>query len=206
MGYTHYWRRVEHLNKQAFAAAVDEIRQIADHVKTLGVKVCGPTGSGKPEFSEFTIAFNGCAKCGHRYRNIGKPWPAEDAEGVMGVDDPVDHEQPPAFAGPFLKTRACGGSCAQEEFVVDRDWLHADWHQTESGMYPQQCETRYKPFDLLVTASLLRLKENLGEEIVVSSDGDEKAFQDAKRICRQLFGWPSHFELEPRSPVLTTAE
>jgi hypothetical protein len=203
MGYSHYWRRAEHLNKQGFAKAVEEIKLVIERVREIGVTICGPTGSGKAELSEFTVAFNGCTKCGHRFRDIGKPWPTADAEGVMEVDDPIARDAEPAFAGAYVKTRTCGGNCAQEEFVVDRDWLHADWHRTDRGMYPQQCETRFKPYDLVVTAALLRLKENLGEEIVISSDGDEKAFQDAKRLCRQLFGWPSRFELESRSPAFS---
>jgi hypothetical protein len=56
---------------------------------------------------------------------------------------------------------------------------------------------QFKPYDLAVTAALIRLKEHLADEIFINSDGHEKAFEDAKRFCRELFGWPRHFQVEP---------
>jgi hypothetical protein len=48
----------------------------------------------------------------------------------------------------------------------------------------------------VVTAALMRLKERLGDAIRIYSDGDNHAFEDAKILCRELFGWPERFELE----------
>lgn len=163
----------------------------------MGIRIAGPTGEGSPELTASTIAFNGSADCGHRYRDLGKPWPAKDAEGIDTGDNPIA-DGDPYFSGPHITTRTCGGNCAQEPFVIDRKWIMREWDRPEDGGFFSSCETRFKPYDLPVTASLIRLKENLGDEIKISTDWPESGFEDAKRFCRELFGWSSRFELEPQ--------
>lgn len=202
-GYTHFWRRTEHLNRARFAEAAQDVRRILDRTILEGMKLAGPTGEGQPEVDDRSIAFNGLSRCDHLYRNLGEPWPAAEAEGFMAQEeDPIEPGEP-YYSGPYLKMRACGGKCSEEPFVVDRDWLTAAWHRPEKGgFFSARCATLYKPYDLVVTAALIRLKEHLKDEIVISSDGDEKAFHDAKRLCRQLFGWHTAFELESKEPSL----
>jgi hypothetical protein len=103
----------------------------------------------------------------------------------------------PWFSGALLETRVCNGDCSGAPFVVDRRFLIREWDQLDKGKYFSHCETGYKPYDLAVTAVLVRLKENLGDELQVSSDGKERGFDDAKRVCRTLFGFAKKFELEP---------
>lgn len=199
MGYTHYWRRAPELSREPFVLALEDIRKIIEKVKEIGLQVGGPTGAGAPELSDYVIAFNGRKDCGHRYMDLGKPWPSKTAEGVELTNQPVSG---PWFSGAMLETRVCGGCCAADPFVVDRKFILRSWDQLEAGRYFCYCETGYKPYDLVVTAALIRLKERLGDEIVISSDGLERGFEDAKKLCRELFGWPVRFALEAEESEL----
>jgi hypothetical protein len=197
MGYKHYWRRNPELSREGFAKALEEIKTIVSKASDMGIRLAGPTGRGTPEISDYTIAFNGKANCGHRYRDLGTPWPSPTAEGIEGLDNPIS-EGEPYGSGPYLEARTCGGNCAGQEFLVDRKFMMREWDRDEHGGYFCRCETNFKPYDLVVTASLIRLKENLGDEIRISTDGHERGFEDAKRFCRELFGWAGNFELEPQ--------
>jgi hypothetical protein len=195
MPYTHMWRRAPELTRAGFEKAVEDVKIILERSSELGVRISGPTGYGKPEVTGRTIAFNGVRDCGHRYFDYGEPWPTATAEGVQNDNAVADS---PYWSGEYLHTRVChGGSCAQGPFVVDRVFLAKHWTVLEKGGYFCKCETQFKPYDLVVTAALVRLKERLPDEIFLSSDGQEAGFEDAKRLCRELFGWPRHFELEP---------
>lgn len=195
-GYSHQWRRAPELDKSGFSKAVEDVKIILEKAVELGITIAGPTGHGKPEVTGSTIAFNGDAECGHRYFDYGEPWPTDTAEGVRN-DCPVADD--PYWSGEYLTTRVChGGSCAQRPFIIDRVYMTRHWTRRDEKGYFCKCETQYKPYDLIVTAVLIRLKEHLSDEIFIDSDGHEKAFEDAKRLCRELFGWPHHFELDPR--------
>lgn len=194
MGYAHYWRRSPDLTPAHFAKAMEDIQAILAAVAERHVQIAGPTGYGKPELSETIIAFNGARDCGHRYRDLGSPWPSPTSAGVEATTKPVVG---PWFSGALLETRVCGGNCSAAPFFVDRKFQTREWDQLEHGRYFQHCITDFKPYDLAVTASLIRLKERLGDDFVVTSDGREKGFEDAKLLCRELFGWNQRFALEP---------
>ncbi len=196
MPYAHMWRRAPELSRDGFRKAAEDIKLIIERATDMGLRIAGPTGHGKPELSENTVAFNGDRECKHRYFDFGEPWPTDTAEGVSN-DNAVAPE--PYWSGEYLTTRHChGGSCAQGPFVIDRIFMSRHWTRREEKGYFCKCETQFKPYDLIVTAALIRLKENLADEIFLNSDGHEQAFEDAKRLCRELFGWPRHFELEPQ--------
>jgi len=201
MPYTHMWRRAPELNKSGFAKLVDDVKLIFERAAEMGIKICGPTGYGNPEVSGGTIAFNGSKECGHRFYDFGEPWPTDNAEGVF-KDEAVAEN--PYWSGEHLNTRMChGGSCAQGSFVIDRVFMEKHWTPLEKGGYFCKCETQFKPYDLVVTAVLIRLKEHLSDEVFVSSDGQERAFEDAKRFCRELFGWTRYFQVEsPESELV----
>jgi hypothetical protein len=199
VNYAHYWRRSPELDRAAFTNAVEDTKLIFAKAKELGIHLAGPIGQGHPDATDFAIAFNGSKECGHRYMDLGKPWPSKTAEGVEATPTPISG---PWFSGAMLETRVCGGCCAGGSFIVDRNFLVRPWDQLEQGRYFSYCETDFKPYDLIVTAILIRLKERLGDQIVISSDGLERGFEDAKKLCRELFGWASRFELEPQESAL----
>lgn len=199
MAYAHYWSRVLEFDREAFARAVEDIRLIVARLQDMGLRVAGPGGKGKPQLGGETIAFNGAAACGHRYRDLGEPWPADGAFGVEEKEPPYDAQAEPYIGGgggPMLFTRVCGGSCAGAAFVMDRKYMVRDWERPTDDRYDCSCDTHYKPYDLLVTAVIVRLKEHLGDAIQISSEDPEHGFEDAKRLCRELFGFASRFEVE----------
>lgn len=203
MAYAHYWERVAEFDRDSFVKAVEDIRLIISRAVDMGLRVAGPTGAGVPELSKQTIAFNGSSECGHRYRDLGKPFAASDATGVEEKEPPYDAESDPWFSGPYLETRVCNGNCAAEPFVVDRKYLVRNWERkNDTGTYSCDVETHFKPYDLIVTAALIRLKERLGDAIVVSSENPENGFEDAKRLCRELFGWAARWELKSSEPAI----
>jgi len=204
MAYAHYWNRTLELDRSAFEKFVDDMRTIIAKAEEMGIFLAGPLGKGKPQVGPETVAFNGSATCGHSYRDLGKPFAGINAKGIEEVEPPYDPKAEPYISGPYLETRSCGGSCAGEPFVVDRRYIARDWERTEEpGRYACSCMTHFKPYDLIVTAALVRLKERLRDAIQISSENPEHGFEDAKRFCRDLFGWASYFEVkEPRVEIL----
>ena len=194
MGYSHYWRRVETIDRVAFMKALEDIQLVIETLKGRGLQFAGPLGMGKPELTAQTIAFNGRKECEPLMRDLGKAHGSSKSSGRRkAAQMPVVG---PWFSGALLSTRVCGGSCAGELFLMDREFMLRSWDQIEEGRYFCSCETHFKPYDLLVTAALIRLKERLGDQIIISSDGGEHGFADAKKLCRELFGFASRFELE----------
>lgn len=203
MAYAHYWERIPEFDHEAFAKAVEDVRLIIEKALAMGVRLAGPTGAGRPEITKQTIAFNGAADCGHRYRDLGKPFAADGATGIEEKMPPYDADRDPYYSGPYLDTRTCGGTCVAEPFVMDQKYLVRDWERkNDDDLYDGSIETHFKPYDLVVTAALVRLKERLGDAIVISSENNEDAFEDAKRFCRELFGWAKRFELKSSEPAV----
>ncbi len=197
MGYTLLWSRTLELDKESFAKVVEDVRQILSRAQDMGLRLAGPTGKGKPEIGPETIAFNGSATCGHRYRDLGQPWASPNASGVEEVEPPYDPREEPWMSGPYLHTRVCGGVCSSEAFILDRKYMVRDWERPESPQtYACHCETRFKPYDLIVTAVLIRLKEHFENSVTIPAENPENAFEDAKRFCRELFGWAVNFSVE----------
>ncbi len=204
MAYAHYWNRAIEFDRETFVQAVEDIKMIIRRAQDMGLRLAGPAGKGKPQLGAETIAFNGSAACGHRYRDLGEPWAAPGATGVEEKEPPYDPRAEPYMSGPFLETRVCGGNCAGQAFFVDRKYLVRDWERSDGdGFFSCSCDTHFKPYDLVVTAALVRLKERLGDAITISSENPEKGFEDAKRFCRELFGFASRFEIEePHAEIL----
>lgn len=199
MGYSLFWSRLFELDRDAFMRFVSDVQEIIARAEDMGLRLAGPTGKGRPEIGPETIAFNGSATCGHRYRDLGSPWASPTATGIQEVEPPYDAKAEPWPSGPYLDTRVCGGSCAGEPFIVDRKYMVRDWERAESPKrYACSCATKFKPYDLIAAAVLVRLKEHLGDAVTIKSQNPENAFEDAKRFCRELFGWAEHFAIETR--------
>lgn len=188
MGYSHYWDRSKEFTPEAFALFVDDVRRLHEASKDA-VPLAGWNGSGEPVIGPDSVGFNGVEACGHAHRELGITWPSEESGGVESESDPVDGTW---FAGAKLKTRACGGDCSHETILIDRV-------EEDSGYSPGQwggsCKTAFKPYDLMVTATLIAAKHRFGEDFSAYSDGEDKDWFDAQMLCQQVLGYGLDYNL-----------
>jgi hypothetical protein len=84
------------------------------------------------------------------------------------------------------------GPDGHETFVVTR--IPEPWGEGCGGF----CKTARKPYDVLVTASLLALKAHLGDWITLSSDGNWErrvagdfadGWEDGAKLCTDVLGY-----------------
>lgn len=203
MAYAHYWSRVIEFDRDAFSMAVEDIRLVIARAHDMGIRLAGPTGTGKPLLTPGTVSFNGSAHCRHRYRDLGRPFASHTASGVEEKEPPYDPKVEPYMSGPYLETRVCGGTCAAEPFIMDRVYMVRDWERPElPGRYACSCQTDFKPYDLITTIVLICVKERVGDAITISSENPEHGFEDALRMFREMFGFPSRFEIDKPEAAL----
>ena len=186
MGYTHYYQRYER------EVAPEVWRRISDDCKRVcevaEIPLASWDGTGEPEFTGEHVRFNGRSDCGHAERNLGITWPSPDAKGVALNAAPSGNW----FGGAQLSARTCGGDCSHESFCLYR--VEEPKPYLDGKMFGF-CKTAYKPYDLLVTACLIVAKHHLGNGIRVSSDGESRDWEDARRLCQQVLGYGSEFQL-----------
>lgn len=66
MGYTHYWYRPKgHEDREAFRQLGTDALAIMRTASVLGIEVAGWDGTGEPEFTELSFAFNGVGEYSH---------------------------------------------------------------------------------------------------------------------------------------------
>ena len=92
------------------------------------------------------------------------------------------------------------GADAHESFVIDFTAPQKPEQDDRYGAYAyeqfirlgrrrwQCCKTARKPYDEIVTATLLAAKERLGDQFDVSSDGYWSEWADGRVLCAGVFG------------------
>ena len=151
MGYTHYWKRVEKLDKGQFEKVVKDFKKVMKHLSPF-VPLAGGLGKDKAVINSKMIWFNGVEKCGHSQRDLGITWADENAGGIAFTVErykevPMEtlitvlcgQEQELAandsdvsgawFAGLKLKHRSCGGDCSHETFSLPVEMKKQDWQE-----------------------------------------------------------------------------
>jgi len=181
MAYTHYWYRKAEISRKAMQAIAADFSKIVLALDDLGIRLGDMRGHGAPVITADLIGFNGLAACGH---------PKLAAQGVMAGKGSVGSS---LYTVGQLAPRVCGGDCSYESFYFPRVW-HPEWKKREpemrrEGLYLAYCGTAFRPYDLAVTAFLVIAKHHLGEEIRVSSDGQDQCWEDAKRLCFLHLGY-----------------
>lgn len=190
MGYTHYWRRPKAISRKTFTNIIGDFVRLMPALEKAGVKLAGPLGEGEPVVTENLIAFNGPVNCGHPVDyELPIPWPAPGAGGVF-AGEPVAGTW---FAGHLVATRSCPGDCSYETFHFPRVYVPQEWEEPEHGLYFQFCKTAFRPYDLAVTAFLVIAKRRLGDKIIVSTDGEDEHWFDAKFLCQMELGYGLEF-------------
>lgn len=90
--------------------------------------------------------------------------------GPHGKGSPVLDPQQITFNGPSPQC------CESFDFRREEDDRRGD------GIVRSFCKTQRLPYDLAVKAALLILRNHLGDQLVVSSDGGEEEWDEARRI------------------------
>jgi hypothetical protein len=204
MGYTHYWRRKEQFNPQKFSSVAHDFKIVLPKLEKISIKLAGPMGTGQPEINDTTLAFNGLESCGHPERDLGITWPSDNAGGVSDMSESV--KDGTWFAGAKLQSRACGGDCSHESFVLPQHEPMPDYQRKESYQRTFEkngnklsfkfCKTAYKPYDLAVTAALIIAKHHLGKTIIITSDGEANDWFDAALLLKTELGYGLDFKLD----------
>lgn len=198
MGYTHYWRRNEDLDREQFKKMVHDLRKMVKVFPHLGFKLGNGLGEDEPTLTYHEISFNGLEKCGHPKNRNGLQWPSKKALGIASGNLMTQQETKSGmwFAGSEVNTRVCGGSCAYETFSIEQHQSLSEYERNEGKTKTFNCcKTNYHPYDLAVTMALIIAKHYFGDAIEISSDGESKDWEDARIICQQFLGYGKDFVL-----------
>lgn len=102
---------------------------------------------------------------------------AWDGEG----GDPVATDEKVSFNGL--------GDEAHESFVVTPESEISEWGKKDGEtMAFNFCKTAYKPYDAVVCACLVSLQNHFGDDVKISSDGNEEDWDEGKRLYTDVTG------------------
>jgi len=217
MGYTHYWYLIPEFDEKEFEKVATDFKKMIVPLQHLGVKLAGRGGGDYPVISPTEIGFNGMNKCGHTERDLGVTWPSKSAKGVKknSVDTILaDIVNGHWFAGANLESRACDGQCSHETFTLDQHFEYSFPRQDGTtyekepinkrdgdpanhiGRFFDCTKTAYKPYDLAVNVCLIIAKRHLKHAILVTSDGEDKDWEEARQLCQHFLGYGQKFKLD----------
>ena len=197
IGYTHYWRRKKEISQDNMDKIVKDFNTIKPELDKH-IDLADGSGDNSPIISNAAIIFNGREKCGHQKDDLGITWPAK---GAGGVAQPYKDEADGGhwFAGKLLSMRRCGGDCSHETFMFERIMKLREWDKPdENDLHFEFCKTAYKPYDLAVITCLIIAKQYLGEDIKISSDGEDEQWWDGKYICQVLLGYGLEYAIDSK--------
>jgi hypothetical protein len=191
MGYTHYYTRTQQvLDPDTFARFAEDCAKVCLQSE---IPIASRNGKGQPTFTSREVAFNGVQCCMHPHRDLEIPWPSDaPTRGGMRQGESAAGRW---FAGAKLSARTCDGDCSQESFRIEQRVTLQPGQHAESKKFLDSCQTAYKPYDILVTACLIILTHYFGEEVRVSSDGENHDWEDARRLCQHVVGYGADFQL-----------
>ena len=182
MGYSHYLWRPHELDRERWREWVGDVRQILTNLP---------------------------AQVSQTYFPLDRPPVTVQAPlivaGPLGSGQPELNDEFVSFnGGGYVEVDGHLNRLWCETFHLDRDLGGEGFTgPDERGWYFECCKTRQMPYDLVVTASLIRLAHRFPEGVEVSSDGWPEDWQAGLDLCRNVFG---HAELPfPVGPVAPTA-
>jgi hypothetical protein len=130
----------------------------------------------------------------------------DDFSKLLDQSDEVNNIAEGDFHGEFYQDTQIQyngiGDNQHETFFLERDTPKLEFEQWyEHGKNGKThlfnfCKTARKPYDLLVCANLIIAKKKLGKEIIISSDGSNEEWQEAKDLCQKHLGYGALFDIE----------
>jgi hypothetical protein len=168
MGYTHYWQRPTQFEANRFKRWVEDVRTILANLPKR-TKSAGGYYANRvlrvevEELSDELVNFNGAGGKGEKQKWV-------DAYGQQ-------HEE-------------MYWELSHETFYVQRTFSahYSGQRPDERGLWFEFCKTARKPYDLAVTAALIRLAYHFPEGVEISSDGNEGEWEEGRALCERLFG------------------
>jgi hypothetical protein len=213
MGYSHYFYVPQKFETETFAHFALDVQKIIEFSEqSLGIELANGLAEpgSKPEITLDRIVFNGSDQQtpGQWTTNeeIIIPWPAPTASTDEPVADPaVEKAGGTWYAGTLLKQRTAPictktgkGLGSYETFHIERKINPEEYFGTfEPGekIY-HGVKTAYRPYDIIVTAVLIALKNHFADEVTIKSDGEGKDWIDGRMLCQNLLGYGLKIELD----------
>lgn len=81
------------------------------------------------------------------------------------------------------------GDNSHETFSWYADCPPQHTYSKNDPLYFDFCKTQYKPYDALVTATLIHLKRVYGDQVQISSDGNWEDWEAGRELYRQTLGY-----------------
>lgn len=218
MGYTHYWYTKPELttpeNWKKFAIDCKKIFAFAQNEMGIALADGSGTPQTQPEVTPERIFFNGSdaqpVGVWTTDEKISIPWPSPTASISETQADPIaEKTNGHWFAGNLVEQRVAPietetglGSGSYETFGIERvrkaeERGYSGYKEGEPqyGKIFECCKTAYRPYDLVCTAVLIAAKHHFGNDIHVSSDGEDKDWMDGRILCNNVLGYGMNFEI-----------
>ena len=92
------------------------------------------------------------------------------------------------------------GDNAHETFYFERVIQKAEFEQfrddtTKTHLF-NFTKTARKPYDIAVCSALIIAKKHFGEDIFVSSDGNNEEWTESKELCQRILGYGINFDMD----------
>jgi hypothetical protein len=171
MGYSHYVWRPRELDRERWREWVGDVRQIISNLPARVPQTYFPLDGPAVTVQAALIV-----------------------AGPLGSGRPELNDEFVSFnGGGHVEVGGHLNRLWCETFQLDRD-LDGEGFPgpDERGWYFECCKTRQMPYDLAVTASLIRLAHWFPEGVEIGSDGGPEEWQPAVDLCREVF---EHAEL-----------
>lgn len=68
------------------------------------------------------------------------------------------------------------------------------------------CKTAHKPYDKVVVAFHIIVKHYLGDQVEISSDGDDSAWDEGRFLAQSVLGYGEEYHLDDQSGELLKVE
>ena len=95
------------------------------------------------------------------------------------------------------------GELSHETFCLERvtDTTGFTQRDDDNGLIFKFCKTAQKPYDIAVCSALIIAKKHFGESIMISSDGENHEWQEAKTLCENTLGYGEYLNMDYSPPV-----
>ena len=177
MGYTHYWRTRPKYSPQTWKKFTGDFSRLLKEANLL--YLLDKSGDQALKITNDLVFFNGKGENSHETFWLDRVVPKERLERAA------------RFNEPFTRS----------DYTDEQNREYAEKQRKENEKHPifNFCKTNHKPYDICVMTCLILAKFHFGDDIQVTSDGEEDFdWKEAKELCTTL----GHSDLNLRFQVL----